>query len=66
MGLVALMNVATGAATAIGLIVCTYLGVYFDYMTAAMIPVAAAMLLLGSALVFSHGLRRAPGTDPTI
>ena len=45
---------------------CTYLGVYFDYMTAAMIPVAAAMLLLGSALVFSHGLRRAPGTDPTI
>ncbi|MBK4119594.1 MULTISPECIES: hypothetical protein [Kocuria] len=66
LGLVALMNIATGAATAVGLIVCAYLGVRWDYMSAAMIPVAAAMALLGSALVFCYGLRRTPGPDPRI
>ena len=66
MGLVALMNVATSVATALGLIICAYLGVHYDYMSAAMIPVAAAMLLLGTALVFSHGLRRTPGAEPRI
>ena len=66
MGLVALMNVAASAATALGLIICAYLGVYFDYMSAAMIPVAAAMVLLGTALIFSHGVHRTPGTEPRI
>ncbi|RKQ37164.1 hypothetical protein C1C97_003030 [Kocuria tytonis] len=66
LGLVALMNVVTGAATALGLIVCAYLGVHYDYMSAAMAPVGAAMLLLGSALLFSYGLRRAPGPEPRI
>ncbi|WP_240625016.1 hypothetical protein [Kocuria tytonicola] len=66
MGLVGLMNVATSVATALGLIICAYLGVHHDYMSAAMVPVAASMLLLGTALVFNHGLRRAPGPEPRI
>ena len=66
LGLVAQMSVVSSASSAVGLIVCAYLGVHRDYMSAAMGPVAAAMLLLGTALFFSYTLRRSPVRDPRI
>ncbi|MDO4918547.1 hypothetical protein [Kocuria sp.] len=65
-GIVALMNVASSAAMGVGLLACAYLGMHYDYMSAAMIPVVAAMVLLGTALLFSHGLRRRSGYEPGI
>lgn len=66
MGLVAQMSVVSNVSTAVGLIICAHLGAHRDYMSAAMVPVAAAMLLLGTALFFSHTRRRSTVRDPRI
>ena len=66
LGLVARMTIASSLATAAGLTLSAYLGAHFNYMTAAMVPMAAAMLLLATALVFNYTQRRSPGPKPRI
>lgn len=66
LGLVARMTVTSSIATALGLTLSAYLGVHFDDMTAAMVPMAAAMVLLATALIFNYTQRRSPGPRPRI
>ena len=52
------MASAMGAGTAGGLVLSAYFGVYYDYISAALVPVAMAVLLLGCALLYTYAWRR--------
>lgn len=60
MGLVSHMTAATSAGTALGLVLSAYFGVRYDYISAALVPVAMALIPLASALTFIYMWRRSP------
>lgn len=60
MGLVSRMTAATSAGTAAGLVLSAYFGVKYDYISAALVPVAMALIPLGCSLAFIYIWRRSP------
>jgi hypothetical protein len=60
MGLVSHMTAATSAGTALGLVLSAYFGVRYDYISAALVPVAMALIPLASSLTFIFMWRRSP------
>lgn len=60
MGLVSRMTAATAAGMALGLVLSAYFGVRYDYISAALVPVAMALIPLASSLTFIYVWRRSP------
>ena len=58
LGLVSRMTAAISAGTAPGLVLSGYFGVYYDYISAALVPVAMSMLLMACALLYIYTWRR--------
>lgn len=59
-GLVSRMTAATSAGTALGLVLSAYFGVRYDYISAALVPVAMALIPVASSLAFMYVWRRSP------
>lgn len=60
MGLVSRMTAATSAGMALGLVLSAFSGVRYDYISAALVPVAMALIPLAGSLVFMYIWRRSP------
>lgn len=60
MGLVSRMTAATAGGTAVGLVLSAFFGVRYDYITAALVPVAVALIPLACSLLFVYTWRRSP------
>lgn len=58
LGLVSRMTSAVSAGTAAGLVLSGYFGVYYDYISAALVAVAMSVLLMTCSLLYTYTWRR--------